>query len=233
MIERVVVTGASAGIGAACVDLFRERGAHVIGVDVAGTSMAHDHLQIDLADPHCGDLLAAHLRGEAVDGLVNNAAVSLDKAADEVNASEFDELFAVNLRAPLLLAGALRKMLEARRGFVVNVASVHAVATSRLVSVYAASKGGLVALTRALAVEWAPDVRVNAVLPGAIDTDMLRSGLERIGMTASSMGAKHPIGRVGDASEVAAAVLFFAENQFATGSTLIVDGGATAHLSTE
>jgi NAD(P)-dependent dehydrogenase (short-subunit alcohol dehydrogenase family) len=113
------------------------------------------------------------------------------------------------------------------------VSSVHAVATSAPVSVYAASKGGLVSLTRALAIEWGPEVRVNCVLPGAVDTPMLTDGLARAGRSLESFGAALPIGRVGQPQEIADAIVFLASNPYVTGASLVIDGGATARLSTE
>lgn len=233
MIERVVVTGASSGIGAACVEMFQAEGSHVVGVDLAKSSNADDHLQLDLATPDCGGQLTHFLDGRPVDGLVNNAAIALDKAATDISASDFDLLYQVNLRAPLLLAAALRSSLAEKRGFVVNVASIHAVATSHLVSAYAATKGGLVSLTRALAIEWGPEVRVNAVLPGAIETDMLVSGLSRTRFSLEDQSSKHPLRRVGNPNEIAESIRFLGSNRFITGATLCVDGGATAQLSTE
>ncbi len=145
MIERVVVTGAQGGIGSACVDAFRDLGAEVIGVDrVEGSS---DDLRLDISDPDCGSRVLAHLADRPVDVLVNNAAVGYSNDAVDTDAAQFDRLMAVNLRAPFLLSAALYPSLRQRSGSVVNVSSVHAVATSSHVSVYAASKGGLVALT--------------------------------------------------------------------------------------
>lgn len=231
--ERVVITGASAGIGAACVEAFHREGAEVVGVDLTESSGADTHFQMDLAAPDCGAQLLSFLGDAGVDGLVNNAGIGLNKKAVDTDASEFDHVMAVNLRAPLLLASALYPSLASRWGFVVNVASVHANATSRLVAAYAASKGGLVALGRSLAMEWAPEVRVNAVLPGAIETEMLLGGLSRTQVSIESLSKKHPLKRVGNPSEIADAVLFLAGNAFTTGITLTIDGGATAHLSTE
>lgn len=233
MIERAVVTGASGGIGAACVAMFHASGAEVVGVDTTPTSTADDHVVLDLANPDCGIELLETLAGRAVDVLVNNAAIGLNRDALETDSSDFDHVIAVNLRAPFLLAKALHPTLSARRGSIVNVASVHAVATSHAVSVYAASKGGLVSLTRALALEWAPEVRVNCVLPGAVATQMLDDGLVGTAASIESLGSKHPMERVGRPDEIAEGVVFLATNRFTTGTTLIVDGGATARLSTE
>lgn len=233
MIERVVITGASSGIGAACVDVYRAMGVESIGVDLAGQSRADDHLALDLADPSCGSAVAGHVGSRAVDVLVNCAAVGSSLRAVDIEADEFDRVIAVNLRAPFLLASSLYEALRARSGAVINVASVHAQATSSPVSVYAASKGGLVALTRALALEWGPEVRVNCVLPGAVGTPMLADGLERAGRDLESFGASQAAGRVGHPEEVADAIVFMASNRYLTGASLIVDGGATARLSTE
>ena len=110
---------------------------------------------------------------------------------------------------------------------------MHAVATSSPVSVYAATKGALQSLTRALALEWAPEVRVNCILPGAVDSALLAEGLSRSGKTMEEFGANLPVGRVGRPEEIAEAVVFLATNPYMTGASLIVDGGATARLSTE
>ena len=112
------------------------------------------------------------------------------------------------------------------------------------IAAYAASKGALLALTRALAIELAPDsIRVNAVLPGAVDTPMLRSGLTRGHLQGANvqelmqdLGRRTVMGRVGRPEEIAQAILFLADgdrSSFMTGQTLVVDGGATARLSTE
>jgi NAD(P)-dependent dehydrogenase (short-subunit alcohol dehydrogenase family) len=135
-------------------------------------------------------------------------------------------------------------MLLKSRGSIVNVSSVHAIATSEGIAAYAASKGAIVALTRALALEFGRNkVRVNAVLPGAVDTPMLRAGLTRghlKGKNASqlirALGSKHVMGQVGAPEEIAEGILFLADparSSFMTGQSLVIDGGATARLSTE
>ncbi|MCK5054189.1 MAG: SDR family oxidoreductase, partial [Anaerolineales bacterium] len=124
------------------------------------------------------------------------------------------------------------------------VSSVHAVATSVEMAAYAASKGGLAALTRAMALEFAADgVRANALLPGAVDTEMLRDGLNRGHVSGDSiderlldLGRRTVMGRVGLPEELARAIYFMADAEqsaFMTGQTMTVDGGATARLSTE
>jgi len=135
-------------------------------------------------------------------------------------------------------------LLQRPGGAVVNVASVHAVATSANIAAYATSKGGMVAMTRAAALELAAEgIRVNAVLPGAVDTPMLRDGLGRACTDGSSvddamadLAGRTAMGRVGQPREIAEAILFLADpdrSSFMTGQTMVVDGGATARLSTE
>lgn len=229
----VVVTGASGGIGTACVEEFKAHGASVFGVDIEEESVADEHLAVDLASPDCGVEVSDWLSDHEVDVLVNNAAYAEYVAAIETDVSTWNRTIAVNLRAPFLLATALHPKLQASAGSVVNIASIHAVATSSGVAAYAASKGGLVSLTRALALEWAPEVRVNAVLPGAVDTEMLSAGMHRSAGSLDELGERHPLGRVAEPAEVAQAVVFLAGSTFMTGSALTVDGGATARLSTE
>jgi glucose 1-dehydrogenase len=142
----------------------------------------------------------------------------------------------VKLAHPLLKAG--------NSASIVNVSSVHAIQTSANIAAYAASKGGLLALTRAMAIEFASDnIRVNAILPGAVDTPMLRAGLGRGHVGGSdvqerldNLARKTVNGKVGQPEEIAHAIYFLADNEqssFMTGQALVVDGGATARLSTE
>ncbi len=147
-----------------------------------------------------------------------------------------------NLKACYLSVRQLHQFL--RDGAIVNLSSVHALATSANIAAYAASTGGVLALTRALAIELAPSaVRVNAVLPGAVDTDMLQSGLARVQFGSDGiesalkvLAGKTPAGRIGRPEEIAETVYFLADakgSSFITGQTIVVDGGATARLGTE
>jgi NAD(P)-dependent dehydrogenase (short-subunit alcohol dehydrogenase family) len=150
-----------------------------------------------------------------------------------------------NLRSVFMGVKLFHSLLKASgQGAVVNVSSVHAVATSKNIAAYAASKGGLLALTRAMAIEFAPDnIRVNAILPGAVDTQMLRAGLTRDHAGGGTLDqrlenlAKNTVsGKVGTPEEIAQAIYFLANHEqssFMTGQAMIVDGGATARLSTE
>ena len=179
-----------------------------------------------------------------LDALINNAAVQICKPIEETTIEDWDTIMASNVRAPFLLTREAIPLLKTAKGAIVNVSSVHAIATSFGVAAYAASKGALMALTRALALELAPHgIRINAVLPGAVDTPMLHSGLNRGYVKGDSLeerikklGEKHVMKRIGKPAEIAYSILFLADGKlssFITGQALVVDGGAIAKLSTE
>ena len=180
-----------------------------------------------------------------LDVLVNNAAFQVTKPLVETTVEEWDMVMASNLRSVFLGAKLAYPLLKAEGGgAIVNVSSVHAVATSANIAAYAASKGGLLALTRAMAIEFAPDnIRVNAVLPGAVDTPMLRAGFHRGRDNEASeesqlaaLAAKTVNGRVALPNEIASVIYFLSDNaqsSFITGQGLLADGGATCRLSTE
>ncbi len=242
-----MVTGAAGGIGAATAHLLAARGWTVIGVDVRGSHGSGDCSQWisgDVAgeDTWCAvnEIIAS--RFERLDLLVNNAAVMFSKSITDTDPAQWDGLMASNVRSCYLAVRALRELLVG--GAIVNVASVHAVATSPNVAAYAASKGAVVSLSRQLAIELAQDdIRVNAVLPGAVDTPMLRSALSRehfgnsnIETRLADLASRTVNGRVARPSEIAEAILFLGDNQrssFVNGTALVVDGGASIRLSTE
>jgi len=246
-----LVTGAAGGIGRATVSLFSEKGWRVIGVDRAGFGEDFPQnglfIQSDISRPE--DMQAifekAHAFTESLDALVNNAALQVAKPLVETTVEEWDAVMASNLRSVFLGVKLVYPLLKAGSGAaVVNVSSVHAIQTSANIAAYAASKGGLLALTRAMAIEFAPDnIRVNAILPGAVDTPMLRAGLGRghvgqgdVQERLDNLARKTVSGKVGKPEEIAHAIYFLADNEqssFMTGQALVVDGGATARLSTE
>ncbi len=247
----VLITGAAGGIGRATVDYFAARGWRVIGVDRApfGDGFPADglFLRADISRPEALEGLLERVRAftPSLDALVNNAAYQIAKPLLDTTLEEWDAVMAVNLRAAFLMAQRTYPLLRAAEGgAIVNVSSVHAIQTSANIAAYAASKGGLLALTRAMAIEFAPDdIRVNAILPGAVDTPMLRAGLNRghvgsgdIRQRLENLARKTVNGRVGRPEEIAAAIYFLADgaqSSFMTGQALVVDGGATARLSTE
>lgn len=250
-LKSVLITGAAGGIGRAAVRLFAEKGWHVIGVDRApfGEGFPADghFIQAGVADPDILEQVFQQTQTitPILNALVNNAAVQIAKPMLETTVDEWDAVMASNLRSAFLGVKLAHPLLKAAGGgAVVNVSSVHAVQTSANIAAYAASKGGLLALTRAMAIEFAPDnIRVNAILPGAVDTPMLRAGLGRghlaggdIHTRLDNLARKTVNGRVGQPEEIARAIYFLADDEqssFMTGQAMIVDGGATARLSTE
>ncbi len=253
----LLITGAAGGIGRATVDVFAEKGWQVIGVDrqpkYEGFPADGLYIQADISLPEQIEYIFEKVSGftDALDAVVNNAAVQIAKPLLDTTAEEWDLVMASNLRSVFLGARLAHPLLaksasgSARGGgAIVNVSSVHAVATSADIASYAASKGGLLALTRAMAIEFAADdIRVNAILPGAVDTPMLRASLSRghagdgtILDRLENLARKTVNGRVGQPEEIARAIYFLADNaqsSYMTGQALIVDGGATCRLSTE
>ncbi|MEW6085636.1 MAG: SDR family oxidoreductase [Chloroflexota bacterium] len=246
----ILITGAAGGIGRAAVSLFAEKGWRVIGVDRSefGNDFPGNGLFIQSDISHPEDMQAifekAHRFTKSLDALVNNAAVQVAKPIVETTVVEWDAVMASNLRSVFLGVKLAYPLLKENGGAVVNVSSVHAIQTSANIAAYAASKGGLLALTRAMAIEFAPDnIRVNAILPGAVDTPMLRAGLGRghaghgdMQERLDNLARKTVSGKVGKPAEIASAIYFLADNEqssFMTGQALVVDGGATARLSTE
>lgn len=247
----VLITGAGGGIGRAAVRVFAGCGWRVIGVDrreVEDPIPANGiFIQADIS--HEENIRAVYEKAKTfspiLDAVVNNAAIQVAKPLLETTAEEWDMVMANNLRSVFLGAKlAYPLLVAAGGGAIVNVSSVHAVATSANIAAYAASKGGLLALTRAMAIEFAPDnIRVNAILPGAVDTPMLRAGLDRGHLDGGTLfdrldnlASKTVNGRIGRPEEIARAIYFLADHtqsSFMTGQAMIIDGGATARLSTE
>lgn len=247
----LLITGAAGGIGRATVQTFSDKGWQVIGVDRApfGEGFPNDGLfiQSDISDGENLESIFNQAKEYTTElsALVNNAAIQIAKPILETSVEEWDSVMASNLRSVFLGTKLAHPLLKASgAGAVVNISSVHAVATSADIAAYAASKGGMLAFTRAIAIEFAPDnIRVNAILPGAVDTPMLRAGLSRGHVTGTditqrldNLARKTVSGKIGKPEEIAQAIYFLADSQqssFMTGQALIVDGGATARLSTE
>lgn len=233
-----VITGAAGGIGAALVTGFREAGWRVAAVmhDAAG----EDAFALDLAqlgdDETPARALAADVRarfdGAPIGALVNNAATQRLAPTDALAWDDWRATLAVNLSAPLALTRAFLPDLEAANGCVLNIGSVHAQATKPEFVAYATSKAALHGLTRALAVDLGPRVRVMCLAPAAIATPMLKAGFDGRPDAYAELEAFHPAGRVGAPQEVCDAALFLVSPQagFAHGATFYLDGGILSRL---
>jgi len=229
---RVLVTGGSNGIGLGVATAFAEAGATVTITGTRDDAGAYDHdlsrfayRPCRMADEDDVRSLAGALDG--LDVLVNNAGQNLPGGRSEWDDGVFEEVVAVNLVAPFRLAQACHDLLADGGGSVVNVGSMSSFFGMEIVPGYGAAKGGVVQMTKTLAVSWARDgVRVNAVAPGVIESNMTAPMLAFDELTAPLL-ARTPMGRFGTPDDVAPAVLFLASDaaRYVTGHTLVVDGG--------
>ncbi|MDT7950482.1 MAG: SDR family oxidoreductase [Acetobacteraceae bacterium] len=223
-----IVTGAAHGIGEAVATRLLADGWRVVGVDREPMG-ARARLRAVTAD--VGDEAAVRAliddvaaREGRLDGLVSNAGRMVRKTLAELSLAEWSAVLTTNLTALFLLARSAEAMLRATKGGIVGVASTRAHMSERNTESYSASKGGLVALTHALAISLGPDVRVNCISPGWIDVS---------GEALSEANhAQHPVGRVGRPEDVANMVAFLlgAESGFVTGAEFVVDGGMTRKM---
>ncbi len=236
-----VITGVAGGIGSATAALFAREGARVVGVDVIEHSIGELSVQADLVDEDAVHALYARAREELgrVDVLFNNAGISPtdDASVLDTTLEAWERVQAVNLRSVFLCCKhGIPHLLAAGGGSVINTASFVAVlgaATSQIS--YTASKGGVLALSRELGVEFARrGVRVNALCPGPVDTPLLRELYAKDPEQAARRLVHVPMGRFAAAEEIANATLFLAsdESSFVTATSFIVDGGITGAYTT-
>lgn len=230
-----VVTGGANGIGAATAAALSAEGVSVVIVDREAASPADGiFVQGDVSNASDAERAAAECV-EAfgrLDILVNCAGIQRYGTVVDTPEETWDEVLDVNLKSMFLMSKfCVPKMLEGEGGAVVNVASVQGFAAQKGVAAYSASKGGAIALTRAMAVDFAPSVRVNCVCPGSVDTPMLRDAAAMFAdmpdKAVKQWGMLHPMERIARPEEIASAITFLAGPQasFITGAALIVDGG--------
>jgi NAD(P)-dependent dehydrogenase (short-subunit alcohol dehydrogenase family) len=241
--RRIIVTGAAAGIGRAIAELFRREGAklalidcNAAGLAAVGRDLQAHTLPLDLGDSNsiapAVEQVAREMGG--IDGVVNCAGLGVARSIQQTDEAVLARLIAVNLTAPFLLCRAALPYLRAEQGAtIVNVASAQALLPNTPNSTaYAATKGGLVALTKALAAEVAPQVRANALCPGVTNTPMaapLFAGYDT--PSKAPWVQQYALQRVAEPIEIAQAALFLtsAESSFVTGVAMAVDGGRSFH----
>lgn len=227
----VVVTGASQGIGAGLVQGFLDKGYRVVANSRSiQPSVSPDVLTVagDIADPAVAERVVADgvAKFGRIDTLVNNAGIFVSKPFTEYTPEDFAKVLSVNVTGFFYITQqVVRQMLKQKRGHIVNVTT--SLVRQPMKGVPAAlasiSKGGLDAVTRGLAIEYADQgIRVNAVAPGIIRTPMHSPDVHR------ELSTLHPMGRMGETSEVVDAILYLESAEFVTGETLHVDGGAHA-----
>jgi NAD(P)-dependent dehydrogenase (short-subunit alcohol dehydrogenase family) len=220
--KRALVTGAGSGIGAAVAKVLADDDAEVVAADISGTDV-----QLDVRD----EAEVAEVARD-VDILVNVAGIGSTTTAPDTPLDVWEDVFAVNARGTFLCCKhAIPSMIARGGGSIVNISSVAALVGLKNRAAYCASKGAVVSLTRALAVDHVQDgIRVNAVCPGTVDSPWVRRLVEESGESLDDLTARQPLGRLGTTEEIAEAVAYLASDaaSFVTGSVLVIDGGLTA-----
>jgi NAD(P)-dependent dehydrogenase (short-subunit alcohol dehydrogenase family) len=246
-----IVTGATSGIGLASARLLARRGASVVlagrrvdegqraAAEIVGEGNVARFIPVDVSDPGAAEPLMARTLDTfgRLDSLVNGAAVFAHASVEHTDDETWERVIETNLGGPFRLArAAIPHLRAAGGGTIVNISSVHAVATTTEVAAYSASKGGLLALSRQMAIDLAPDrIRVNCLVVGAIDTEMSRiHRLATGGPDDVPPEAFDPslLARVGHPDEIARVIAFLVgpDSAFMTGAAVVVDAGMTARL---
>ena len=226
---RALVTGGGSGIGAAVAHRLADDGFDITVADLEPDAVATDlgasAVRLDVRDEAA---VAAAMDG--VEVLVNAAGIGSTGDAPNTSVELWDDVFAVNARGTFLCCKhVIPGMKERGGGTIVNIASVAGLVGLKNRAAYCASKGAVIALTRALAVDHASDaIRVNAVCPGTIDTPWVQRLVSEAGESLDALRARQLMGRLGTPEEVADAVLYLTTAEFVTGSILTIDGGLTA-----
>jgi NAD(P)-dependent dehydrogenase (short-subunit alcohol dehydrogenase family) len=227
--KQVLVTGAGSGIGAATARRFAADGAEVIVADLKPDAVAKElGVQGIVLDVRHEEQVS--LAMDELDVLVNCAGIGSTTNAPETTLDVWENVFAVNARGTFLCCKyAIPGMAARGGGSIVNMASVAGLVGLRNRAAYCASKGAVISLTRALAVDHVADgIRVNAVAPGTVDSPWVRRLVEDAGESLDALRARQPLGRLGTPEEIADAVAYLAAAEFVTGSVLTIDGGLTA-----
>jgi NAD(P)-dependent dehydrogenase (short-subunit alcohol dehydrogenase family) len=237
--KRVLVTGSTRGIGRATAELFQEKGADIIlhgrsAAEVARLAEIGGHVEGFAADlSQRSEVMKLAEAAGQVDILVNCAGIYIEKSIAETDEAIFDRTIEINLTAAFLLSRALLPKLRRSRGIIVNVSSDSGLVGYGGGSAYSAAKGALIGLTKALAVELAPDIRALCICPGPVATDMMEKAVQAASDpdAARRQWASFPmLGRVAEPREIAEAICFAASPaaSYATGSIIVIDGGTNA-----
>lgn len=239
----VLITGALGGIGRALCNEFHAHGFIVIAVDrTVGAVTSHHQITLDIQDLITNTIVRSDFltsihdvilrEGAQLSGVINNAAVQIMGGVDSLTAEDWKETLDVNVVAPFILSQLFLPDLEFTHGAVVNISSIHEKLTKPGFVAYATSKAALSGLTRAMAVDLGPRVRVNAICPAAIQTSMLEAGFSGHPEAMESLHIAHPSGRIGTPEEVASLARYLVSEapEFLTGTCLGLDGAIASRL---
>ncbi|WP_321413326.1 SDR family oxidoreductase [uncultured Desulfobacter sp.] len=242
--KTAVITGACGGIGKALAACFKGAGYFVVATDKnikpdSGTKFDF-YITVDLEktvrdEKYAEDVFTTIKKEcpkDSIHVLVNNAAVQILGGLDELSVNDWHSTMDVNLIAPFVWIKGLASELEKNQGAVINIGSIHARLTKKGFVAYATSKAAIAGMTRALAVDVGHRIRINAIEPAAIETQMLKAGFEGNEKGYEDLADFHPIGRIGKVEEVAGLALFLAGKDagFTHGATIAVDGAIGSRL---
>lgn len=246
--KTALITGAAGGIGRVACRRFSEEGATVLGADIAedGGRKLEEELRkdgldfefrrVDVTSSEEIQALAGYAKDkfDVLDVLVNNAGIILGRPVLETTEEEWDRLHDTNLKSIFLMTKAMVPIMRKGRASIVNVSSVGGMVAISNMSAYGAAKAGVVLFSKAAATDLTPDVRVNAILPGLIDSPMSRGFVEALPedqreVVWRGFAGQHLLDRVGEPEEVVSLMVYLASDEasFITGSAITVDGGWT------
>jgi NAD(P)-dependent dehydrogenase (short-subunit alcohol dehydrogenase family) len=238
-----LITGCAGGIGQALVKGFTSAGYHVIATDIDvkpdGLDCLH-YIQADLFliandEQYAIDFFSTvrqYVRDNGLHVLINNAAIQILGGVDSLTRQDWQNTLDVNLLAPFFLTKSFLPELESAKGSVINISSIHATLTKSNFVAYATSKAALSGMTKAMAIDLGSRIRVNAIEPAAIETEMLIKGLNNNPELLRNLKDYHPVGQIGQSEELAKLAIMIANEgmDFLHGACITLDGGISSRL---